>query len=150
MKAEDVCRPLGNGSEFRDRNRGGVAGDQGFGTADPVQLLENRLLDREVFKSRFDGQAHIRLFRQAIDGGDPLENGFSAFFQLAFFNELADGPIDVFEGPRQRRLGDIMQEDLQARLGAYLGDSAAHQTRSDYQHTFDLHFIPLSLVGRSF
>jgi hypothetical protein len=39
-----------------------------------------------------------------------------------------------------------MQDDLDARLGAHLGDAAAHQPGSDYQHSLDFHHLLPSLL----
>ena len=65
---------------------------------------------------------------------------------LALLDRPGELLLDLADALGQRRVVDLAQHDLIARLGRDLGDAVAHQPRSQHSHLLDLAPSDLRLV----
>src|SRR5438034_6675499 len=65
MRPDDKRRPTGRGCNLVDIQGGRVAGENGTGLADLVELRKDLFLERHAFENRFDDQIHTRKSVQA-------------------------------------------------------------------------------------
>src|SRR5262245_15989468 len=59
MQADNSVGPTGGSSQLRDRNRGGIAGEDRPWLTDSVQFREKFLFQGEIFGDRFDDELHV-------------------------------------------------------------------------------------------
>ena len=76
VHADDAVRPLGHAGDFGDRNRGGVAGEDGFGRSHLVELAEQLVLEFAVLGNGLDDELGAGRDGQIGGGLNAAQGGF--------------------------------------------------------------------------
>src|SRR5690606_24320549 len=132
VQAGDARLVLADGRDLRDRQRGGVGGEDRVGAADGVEGREQVLLDLEILEHRFDDDLAIAERFDAVDDLDAPQRRFGGVGGHPALLDLApqhavDEVLRLLGGSR------IGVEYLAAHsaLGRDLNDAASHHAGAD-------------------
>src|SRR6185437_8563419 len=127
VHSDEARRAAGSRGHPGYRNRRSVGGENDLGQADLVEFLEQRDLGLFVFDYRLDHEIDLAKVFEARGGLDTAEN---AFRFLRLDSAALDHPIevasDILHTAPAQILADVVNQDLEAGMPRYLGDSAAH------------------------
>ena len=133
MKAGDALRPVAAGGNRRDRERGGVGGENAIGGDDLLQFPEKRALDLQVLpQSASTMSEHAARSRRspamlmrsgALRASSGAMRPFSASLPIMAIACSRGGPGLLG--------GNVVGHYEAARLSQDLDDSASHDTRAD-------------------
>ena len=132
MHADEAARLRQRRGELGDRDRRGVGGDDAGRRRDRFDLLQDLLLEGEIFGGRLDDQVGVAECGVIDCGGDAGQRGITilgrddAAVDLAFHVAGHGG-----HGLVQHRFLGVEQHDWEAGKGANMGDTVAHLARAD-------------------
>ena len=135
MQAQHVLRALrgcGDGVHIQVR---GVGGQHRTGACVGIDLCKHLLLDRQVFKHRFDHQIGLRQLRP-IDRGVQVRfaRGGHARLELAGSQAAAVVLGYVRRAARQGDIVLLQQQHAQAGVQRADGDARPHGASADHSH----------------
>ena len=121
------CGPRRGGSDFVDVQRGSIAGEDGAGLADAIELAENFFLQRHAFEDGFDNQ--VGVCEIVID--ERRRDALQAFFgnllrEAAALDGIRVVRLDGGESAIERGLVGFFEQHGNAGVGENHGDAAAH------------------------
>ena len=132
---DDLPGPAGLRSDLGDRNGARIRGQNGLGSGDAVQLLEDLELERRVFRGGLNHQIHPGGRRQGGGCRDPPEDRCRRIRRQGPLLHLTiQVGLDRRQPLVERRLGHVDQGDLPLMLGEDVGDAIAHGARPDHRH----------------
>jgi hypothetical protein len=124
--------PLAGGGDRGHRQRRGIGGEDAVGTDDVFELLEQCLLDVDVFDDRFDD--HLRR-SQVFEAGDDFQLGAGGGKclgrNLALLGQLAERAGHGLAGIGGGAVQGVEHQHADAGLGGDLGDAATHGAGAD-------------------
>src|SRR5690606_29296875 len=128
VEADDAVGTLRRGGHGRDGERAGVAGENGFGRADVVQLAEHRVLGLEILGDGLDHEIGIGEVGERGGGLDPVEGLIAQRgVELALFDGAIEAARDGLDAAFAELIAHFADPRAITRPGGDLGDSAAHQ-----------------------
>ena len=139
VDAADLVGPAGLHGHLDDREGRGVGGQDGVVAGDPVELVEQLLLDGQVLDHRLDDQVArpFRAPRSEVPVTRPRAWSRSSSVFLPFSTcRLSDFSMAA-SGGVGRRLASGPQHHLEPADGGRLGDARAHDPRTDDSHACD-------------
>ena len=156
VEADDLLRAQRRFADLRDRQRGGVRGEDRVAGRGRVELGEDGLLDLDLLRHGLDHEVDVA---EVLIGGravDPSEHLLDLrlpllLCELALLDELPDlsggDAQGLVEAGLHERVVDVLQHHRDPRRGDRLGDLAAHRPGA---HDSSLEYEHLSLSsGRS-
>ena len=149
MQADEVLRPLDAGGQVGDRQGRGVGAEQRVGRDDVLDLLEDLLLEIGRLEHRLDHQIAAGERLRVCGRGDAgqqrvglLLRGSAPLEGLGL--ELLGVRLPLVGGG----LLDVLEDDLDAGLGADVGDAGAHHARAEDADLGEPGARDLGAVGR--
>ena len=98
-----------------------------------LDLAEDLLLDRRVLEDGLDDEVGARRGGRIVGGGDPREQRVPLLLRdLPAGDALGHQGLGVPPAPVGRLLRDVLEDDLDAALGALVGDPRAHHARPEH------------------
>ena len=88
MNADEALRPVGRRGQARDRDRRGIAADDGLGLEHRAEAGEDRALDVFLLGRGLDHEVAIAQCLQCVRRGDAFEPGLALFFGDALAADL--------------------------------------------------------------
>jgi hypothetical protein len=152
VKADDLVRSQGRVGDLRDRQRGGVRGEDRVRGRRRVELGEDVLLDLHLLGHGLDDEVHVaeaRVGGRAVDASDDLVDLRLALLlgEPAFLDEFARLALRhrarLRETGLHERIVDVLEHHRDARSGDRLCDLPSHRPRADnggleYEHAVRL------------
>lgn len=133
VQAGNALGALEAGGDGGDRQRRGVAGQQGVGAAQGLQLGEQLALDRQVLDDGLHHQAAVGQLGQgggrAHAGDDGVDLGLG---HLALGHTLLELAAHAVDAGLCRAGAVVVQAYRMAGLGRHLGDASAHGAGADH------------------
>lgn len=135
MQPGHACRVLQCPGDGGDRQRRGIAGEQRRGRAERLQIAEQALFDRQIFRHRFNHQRAVGQLLERVGAFEARQQCFGARgIGLAAVHPLPQAASELVD----RALGgggrDIEQPYRVAGGGGHLGDADAHGAGADHRH----------------
>ena len=135
VHADHVLRPAGGRGDFVDVEVAGVAGQDGAGLGDLVELAEQFLLDRHVLEHGLDDQVAVGQRRQVQRG---RQRGHALFHVVLRHAALGGGVLVVLADRRgaavERGLLRFDHGHRDALVEEVHRDAAAHGAGADHAH----------------
>ncbi len=139
MQADEPLRPVGDRGQARDRDRGGVGGEQRAVAQVRLQGAEDLLLDLFVFGGSLDGEVGAADLLQAFGAADTGKGAHAFIFADDSARNLP-GHVVVNERKALRDAvgSQVVEEHIVAGQGAYMRNTAAHLARADDADRLDI------------
>jgi hypothetical protein len=133
MRPDDKLRPMSRGSDLVNVQRGGIAGENGSGLADLVELGKDFFLQRHAFENRFDDQIHARKSVQAQGWLDELESLVHKLLgEAAAFDGVGVILLDIRDAAIERGLICLLDQYWNTRVGEHHGNPGAHRASANH------------------
>ena len=132
MQADDARREFRLGRQFRDRERGGICGENRMSAVFVARSRENFFFDFEFFRGGFDHDLHVA-HRHRRGGSNDAGPAFLRFFvaHQSALHRVGVGLVDIGEAAIDRRGIDIAQNNRDAARAEPLRDTGTHHARAD-------------------
>src|SRR5690606_6114227 len=135
VEADDAVGALRRGGHRRDGERAGVAGEDGLGRADAVQLAKHRVLGLEVLGDGLDDEVGVTEVCERRGGTDPVEGLIAqGGVELALLDGAIEAARDGLEAALAELVAHLADPRAIPRPGRDLRDPAPHQAAAQDGH----------------
>ena len=139
MQADEFVGPGDALGQLGDRQRRGVRAEQRAVGQVRLDLGEDLRLDRRVLEHGLDHQVGAGRRRRIVGRRDPRQQRVGLLLSRAAPRDrLLDQTLRVGLALLGRLQRDVLEDDLDARLGAHVGDRRAHHAGAEHDHLLGL------------
>src|SRR5580700_3341844 len=133
MNADEALRPIGGGGQARDRDRGCIGADDGFGLQRRTQRTKDLALDVLLLSRRLDHQVAVAQFVEGLGPGDAFDRGVALLLADTLAADLPRQiAVDGGEPLGDAFSGDVVEENVEARKRTDVGNAVAHLAGADH------------------